>query len=1164
MSASGSQDSPALEGTTRSPKGWCQELESAEARLILQRREAAGITSTEVPGGRIPVDTVGVALSGGGIRSATFCLGIFQGLAQRGLLPRIDYLSTVSGGGYFGGFYGRMFTRDWAEVGRTEPNNAATSELGDRLQNTLEFCRQVNHLPRLQRVERALEDHDSPPIRWLRQSGNYMSPKGTGGAALAAAVFTRNWLSVLLVLLVSVLTLLLAGNLVRGLADSWSFFHDQEVVLASFAGAHWWWSPWVVVPGLVLVFAVIPLFVAYWLSQAGDRQQFFLVASANLFTVGFGAGVFRAYPSTTIALVSAGAGVISVLGLGWLMGLVWSRCLQPQHRELLPRRPMVLSILMMMACSLGWFLCLQRKAITGLSVFAALLAIGTLWNLSLRAWRKANPDVPRGSGGAGRWCGSWGIGRWAAVGGWDMGFALGVSIVAIGYALCLGFGVGEEILESLYPVWVGGIIIVVLAGVYRLGFQVLEHDLEILKDQHNPQRRQDYVGIVPWLRNMSSRWLSRSLICFGVALGIAVIDSLGQSLYALVAYEGGGTHLVSALVGMLGVAGLGAFGRSFALLLGKKDSSWTLPIQVIALVVGGLLALAMLLGVDMVAHGIAWRWRSPQPSAPGVTVGTYRELGTLWNRRLQDDRALDPVPSGLSEDPPVSPGPKLYQTLFLEPQVFLSDEKLIGIRPPSAIAEVKGGRSQMALLDLILGCFLAGLLTVLFGKTTSFLNLSSFHSFYSARLIRAYQGASNLHRRTGDSGGVNDVHPRDDIPWADYQPYRHGGPLHLVNVALNCTTRLETGMQSDSAKGLNLCCGPSGLSFGSQNFLFPPGSSNKVKRAPNAPESIPVESLSLGGWVGVSGAAFTTGMGNVGGGSGTGFGTSLVCGLFNIRLGYWWGNGFSPSKNFSLDAFLPVQGYIRDELFGEFSITAKDRWYLSDGGHFENTAAYELIRRRVPFILLSDAGADPEGQLEDLANLVRRVRLDFDAEVTFLTDDQLAKELDPTFLSPAVKQRLGLSSTGPVSWIGKIGTLEDLRPARANEREPWRVRANATLARVHYRREAAAGEGRPPSLLLIVKPGMTDGLNADLLVYQRGNPDFPQQTTLDQFFDEAQWESYRKLGETLAMALFAEPNVVHPALRCPRQYFFPTSPTPVGVPGQRESEFMSPGKLYEP
>ena len=47
---------------------------------------------------------VGLALSGGGIRSATFGLGILQALKRLGLFAALDYVSTVSGGGYIGGW----------------------------------------------------------------------------------------------------------------------------------------------------------------------------------------------------------------------------------------------------------------------------------------------------------------------------------------------------------------------------------------------------------------------------------------------------------------------------------------------------------------------------------------------------------------------------------------------------------------------------------------------------------------------------------------------------------------------------------------------------------------------------------------------------------------------------------------------------------------------------------------------------------------------------------------------------------------------------------------------------------------------------------------------------------------------------------------------------
>src|SRR2546425_1126639 len=54
---------------------------------------------------------VGLALSGGGIRSATFSLGLLQGLNALGVLRAVDYLSTVSGGGYVGGWWSAWLSR---------------------------------------------------------------------------------------------------------------------------------------------------------------------------------------------------------------------------------------------------------------------------------------------------------------------------------------------------------------------------------------------------------------------------------------------------------------------------------------------------------------------------------------------------------------------------------------------------------------------------------------------------------------------------------------------------------------------------------------------------------------------------------------------------------------------------------------------------------------------------------------------------------------------------------------------------------------------------------------------------------------------------------------------------------------------------------------------
>jgi hypothetical protein len=75
---------------------------------------------------------VGLALSGGGIRSATFSLGVLVALARRNILPKVDYLSTVSGGGYIGSFLTVFLNGDWrdpATVGVADEVSLRSSDL---------------------------------------------------------------------------------------------------------------------------------------------------------------------------------------------------------------------------------------------------------------------------------------------------------------------------------------------------------------------------------------------------------------------------------------------------------------------------------------------------------------------------------------------------------------------------------------------------------------------------------------------------------------------------------------------------------------------------------------------------------------------------------------------------------------------------------------------------------------------------------------------------------------------------------------------------------------------------------------------------------------------------------------------------------------------------
>ncbi|ODN70060.1 hypothetical protein [Methylobrevis pamukkalensis] len=87
-------------------------------------------------------DLVGIALSGGGIRSSTFCLGVLQALHQFGVIDRADYLSTVSGGGYIGtsltatsvasgGDFVYSGSRPRRACGMKAPAGMTSAEIGD-------------------------------------------------------------------------------------------------------------------------------------------------------------------------------------------------------------------------------------------------------------------------------------------------------------------------------------------------------------------------------------------------------------------------------------------------------------------------------------------------------------------------------------------------------------------------------------------------------------------------------------------------------------------------------------------------------------------------------------------------------------------------------------------------------------------------------------------------------------------------------------------------------------------------------------------------------------------------------------------------------------------------------------------------------------------------
>jgi Patatin-like phospholipase len=76
--------------------------EDPRGEIRLEVEAEQGASGERVMRPPLAASLVGLALSGGGIRSAAFCLGVLQALDKVKVLERVDYLSTVSGGGYIG------------------------------------------------------------------------------------------------------------------------------------------------------------------------------------------------------------------------------------------------------------------------------------------------------------------------------------------------------------------------------------------------------------------------------------------------------------------------------------------------------------------------------------------------------------------------------------------------------------------------------------------------------------------------------------------------------------------------------------------------------------------------------------------------------------------------------------------------------------------------------------------------------------------------------------------------------------------------------------------------------------------------------------------------------------------------------------------------------
>ena len=333
-------------------------------------------------------------------------------------------------------------------------------------------------------------------------------------------------------------------------------------------------------------------------------------------------------------------------------------------------------------------------------------------------------------------------------------------------------------------------------------------------------------------------------------------------------------------------------------------------------------------------------------------------------------------------------------------------------------------------------------------------NKFSLHGMYKLRLIRAYLGASRPDRRPNYFTGFD----RDDN--LNLRDLRQR-PIPVVNMALNLVSGKRLSWQQRKA-----------ASFAATPFY---SGSLWWGYRPTEFYSDRKNGFTLGGAVTISGAAASPNMG---------YHSSplltIVMTLFNARLGAWMGNtGIGGETTWQKNG--PTFGwrsYI-DELFG--LTDADNNWiYLSDGGHFENLGIYEMVLRRCHTIVAIDAGCDKDYTFEDLANAVRKIRIDLGVPVEFPNGVQIGGSEKPTYHW----------AVGRIRYSQIDGTKE--------EHDGW---------------------------LLYIKASMTGDEPADVRQYQRSSPDFPHESTTDQWFSESQFESYRALGQHIISSITGSSSV---------------------------------------
>ena len=219
-------------------------------------------------------------------------------------------------------------------------------------------------------------------------------------------------------------------------------------------------------------------------------------------------------------------------------------------------------------------------------------------------------------------------------------------------------------------------------------------------------------------------------------------------------------------------------------------------------------------------------------------------------------------------------------------------------------------------------------------------------------------------------------------------------------------------------------------------------------------------STKLANAIAISGAAASSGIGKD-----TFFAQAFATVLFNIRLGSWLENPAHESSVSGTEKPVFWPRYLVREALMDTN-EAGARVNLSDGGHTgDNVGLYPLLQRRCKTIIVCDAEQDAALTFNSFTEAMRQAYIDMGIDV----------DIDLTMIRP--NAQTGLS------------------------------RSHCAIGRIHY-------PDRPDqeSTLIYIKNSLMGDEPEPVLNYKIRCRDFPHESTVDQFFDDAQFESYRALG----------------------------------------------------